>query len=680
MTTDNTVSDDDVAAAFPSDDPGAGQSDDPAAGHPYFANSAGMFRRRGGEEDGVVQLTNFSAQIVASIIRDDGTETETALQIEAELRGRTHSFTIPASVFPGMNWPVAQIGPDAIVCAGVSAKDHGRAAIQCLSRFPIARRVVFTHTGWRQINGLWVYLHAAGGIGPDGIVEGIDVELPGALSEYRLPAPPRGDALRDAVKGVLALLDLAPDRIVAPLFCAPWRAVLGPCDFALHLAGPTGVFKSELAALVQQHFGAALDARHLPGSWHSTDNALEGLLFAAKDALIVVDDFAPSGGPHDIARWHSRADRVLRAQGNNAGRARMRADGSLRPPKPPRGQTISTGEEVPRGQSLRARTHIDEVGPGDIDLKALSLCQRLAREGIFAGAMAGFLRWLAPKYGEIKASMRSEIERLRGLACRGDGHRRTPEIVASLALGLHYFTQFAEEAGAISHGQAQELWDKGWAALGEAAARQQQHQASQEPARRFIELLQAAVVSGHAHLAGNDGGPPVNAPAWGWRRNEATSALMPQGDRVGWVDYGDVVLEPDASYRAACAMSSNGDGLAISAVTLRKRLAERGWIIREPSRETLLVRRKIEGRTLNVLALTRGVYSQKPDIPDIPTIDPTGGPENADSMSGSMSGSLPRPDIKPDIFSPQTPDGGPENADDVRNGGNVRFCQGEGSI
>jgi len=33
----------------------------------------------------------------------------------------------------------------------------------------------------------------------------------------------------------------------------------------------------------------------------------------------------------------------------------MRADGSLRPPKPPRGLVISTGEEIPNGHSLRAR-------------------------------------------------------------------------------------------------------------------------------------------------------------------------------------------------------------------------------------------------------------------------------------------------------------------------------------
>src|SRR6185436_13476176 len=110
-----------------------------------------------------------------------------------------------------------------------------------------------------------------------------------------------------------------------------------------------------LAALAQQHYGAGMDSRHLPASWSSTGNSLEGLAFAAADALLVVDDFAPGGTTADVARMHREADRLLRAQGNRSGRMRMRADATLRPPKPPRGIILSTGEDVPRGQSLRAR-------------------------------------------------------------------------------------------------------------------------------------------------------------------------------------------------------------------------------------------------------------------------------------------------------------------------------------
>ena len=51
---------------------------------------------------------------------------------------------------------------------------------------------------------------------------------------------------------------------------------------------------------------------------------------------MVLDDFAPTGSLYDVQRWHKKADRVLRAKGNAAGRARMAADLTIRPTKPPR--------------------------------------------------------------------------------------------------------------------------------------------------------------------------------------------------------------------------------------------------------------------------------------------------------------------------------------------------------
>src|SRR5262249_23531147 len=151
-----------------------------------------------------------------------------------------------------------------------------------------------------------------------------------------------------------------------PLLSAPYRAVLGDTDFGMHLTGPTGTYKSEAAALAEQHFGPSMDARHLPANWSSTGNSLEGLAFVAKDAVLVVDDFCPSGQVSDGPVLQRHAARLFRGQGNRAGRHRMRADSSLRPAKPPRGLTLSTGEDVPRGQSLRARVFVLDVSPGDL--------------------------------------------------------------------------------------------------------------------------------------------------------------------------------------------------------------------------------------------------------------------------------------------------------------------------
>src|SRR5207253_7701120 len=120
------------------------------------------------------------------------------------------------------------------------------------------------------------------------------------------------------------------------------------------------------------------------------------------------DDYAPSGAVGDRQRLERDADRLLRAQGNRAGRQRMRADGSLRPSRPPRGLILSTGEDVPPGQSLRGRMLVLEVSPGDVPLARLTPHQRAAAAGRYAEAMAGFVRWLAPQYAELRDRLPAE--------------------------------------------------------------------------------------------------------------------------------------------------------------------------------------------------------------------------------------------------------------------------------
>jgi hypothetical protein len=170
-------------------------------------------------------------------------------------------------------------------------RDHTRAAIQLFSK--ATERRVYTHLGWCKINEQWVYLHAGGAINEAGSVPDIDVAVPSALERFLLPDPPDDDMMRTAILASLKMRTVAPPAISFPLLAAVYRAVLGDTDLAVHLAGPTGVGKSELAALAQQHHGPELDARHLPGSWTSTGNSLEGLAFIAKDALLCQRQSAP---------------------------------------------------------------------------------------------------------------------------------------------------------------------------------------------------------------------------------------------------------------------------------------------------------------------------------------------------------------------------------------------------
>jgi hypothetical protein len=407
------------------------------------------------------------------------------------------------------------------------------------------------------------------------------------------------------------MLEVAPESITFPLLGCVFRAVLGEVDFALHIAGPTGAGKSELAALAQRHFGTGLDARHLPGSWSSTGNALEVLAFAAKDALIVVDDFAPAGNQGDAERAHREADRVLRAQGNRSGRLRLRSDGSLRVARPPRGLIVSTGEDVPKGQSIRARMLTCELGPDDLDWGHLSRCQAEAGEALYAKALAAFVQWLAGRRSELLESQRRWLPELRSAAAKSADHRRTPEIAANLAIGWRAFLWFAESAGALTADERERMWRRTWVAIGCAVSAQGAHQHEAEPAQRFLELLRSAVASGRAHVAGPDGCKPADGGAWGWRPSRG-QGWEPKGDRVGWLaDGGHLYLDSDAAYAATQRLAQEvGDRLAVTPQTLRRRLNEGGLLASvDSSRQVLTVRRVLEGQRRDVLHLSTATLS-----------------------------------------------------------------------
>jgi hypothetical protein len=357
---------------------------------PYRATPAGLIWDKPTQSGTIpTPLTNFTAKITADVVEDDGAEVQRRFEVEAELEGCQYAFTIPSTRFAGMGWPAEQLGANAIVFPGFGLKDHTRAAIQATSGH-VSSRQVYAHTGWRKIGGEWLYLHACGAIGRAGRVESVLVESSGSLAGRTLPDPPEDTDLEAAVQASIRLLGVGDRSITVPLLSATYLAVLGESDFTVHLAGPTGEGKTELASLSQQHFGAGLDARHLL-SWESTENAIEAQAFALKDTILVLDDFAPSGTSYDVQRWHRKADRVLRAKGNQAGRQRMRPDTTLRPEKPPRSLILSTGEDVPRGQSLRARMLILELASGALDWSKLTKCQQEAASGLYAQAMSGLL-------------------------------------------------------------------------------------------------------------------------------------------------------------------------------------------------------------------------------------------------------------------------------------------------
>lgn len=581
-----------------------------------------------------VPLTNFCAGIVAEVTEDNGIEQSRRFEIEAQCGALATRFEIASDEFSRMSWVVEHLGARAVVYAGQTVRDHARAAIQLLST-NIVQRTVYTHTGWRKIDGRWVYLHAGGAIGAEGEVAGIETRLPDALALFSLPMPPSGEELQRAIRASLSLLELLPARVGYPLLAAGYRVALGGIDASVHITGPTGVLKTQVAALMQQHWGAGLDGLHLPASWSSTDNFLEMLAFCAKDALLVIDDFIPTGSKNDVARYHVKADRVLRGQGNRSGRGRLSRESKILTPHPPRGVILSTGEDVPKGQSLRARIVTLQLEPG-LDLEKLTAAQALGAEGAYACAMAGYLKAVAPHLENYRADVRKRARELRAQNLSVGGHARMPTVCGELQAGFEVFLRFAVHAGAITKKEGEQYKARCWAALIEAVEEQAHYHAAAEPTAVFLEHLRSAIGAGEAHLAGLDGQKPtVGLPlvALGWWSRELKEGEVDEnkGDRIGWTDGEDLYLDLTAAHRVAQRMSSDTERLTIGIQTLGKQLDQKGFLVaKEGGRGRNTVRKTIEGTQKTVYHLRlRDLIAQVPrQSPSKSSKPSNGGPDD----------------------------------------------------
>lgn len=525
-------------------------------------------------------LGNFAAVITAEALKNDGQTVTRHFDIEVTTQaGRVLPVArVPAERFSAMQW-VNEYGTDAIIYAGMGTRDHVRVAILTLSepqRFEIR-----THTGWDESDpDNPRYIHAGGAItmhGADGTTE---VDLEGPLQHYVLETPESFEDARAAMRASLDQLRLAPAAVTAPLLASMYRAPLGAADFVPHVVGPTGAGKTQLAALALQHYGPSLTPDSGTLAWSSTANYIEAVLFHAKEAPVLTDDFNPTG--NNVNAYYQAAERVIRSVGNQAGRGRMNADSSLRETKTPRGLMISTGEDLPRGHSLRARMLIAELEPGTTNWQAVTTAQQQAAAGLPARAMSGYIQWLAHGLSVKREAWREAYLEERAALQELAPHGRTADMGAQLLATLTLIQEYATVIEALPAAELTERITEARAGIISTVQAQADLQAAADPVDRFMTLLDSLMSSGAAHVANPDGTPPADAEEYGWRETDQGPhglKLTPHGKRIGWLSGDDLWLDPQAAFSEAQALAvRQNDSIPMSQQTLWKRLAERGLL------------------------------------------------------------------------------------------------------
>jgi len=555
----------------------------------------------------LVPIANFLAWPRREIIRDNGLEREMTFELEGVLAGGQPlpRVIVPAEKFASLSWVPAAWGMAANVEPGSTNKDRVRHAIQCMAR-GVKRETIYTHLGWRKVDGRWVFLHAGGAVGADDVL--VDVETEGGgLSRYVLPEE-AGDPA-DAMSWSLKTLEVAPENVTIPLFakvylaplCEPLRQAGIEPAFVTWLLGQTGAMKSTLAGLCLCHFGT-FTGKELPACFRDTANAIEKKAFVAKDVLLVVDDYHPAGKKDDARKMLAIAEQLLRSYGDRYGRTRMKADTTLRAAYVPRGLCLATGEDVPgAAQSTAARYFAVELKKGDVEVELLTELQDNKEQ--LARAMRGYLEYVAPKMDELPGKLKAAFHTLREKARKDGQHARIPEVVAWLHIGLDAGLGYAVHAGAISQDERKRWLTTGWRVLLELAEKQARRIEEEKPAVKFINALSEMLAAGEAKTE----------LLTSWREDEDEVKAKPD-NFVGWEDRDWFYLLPEIVYRRVVRFYRDQDvNFPVTARTLWKHLEAEGLIFTEStaSEARRIVQKKIGGRKYRVLQLRLDAVRKK---------------------------------------------------------------------
>lgn len=550
------------------------------------------------------QIANFRARIVRQITHDDGWEKRRVFVIEAFVGDKRSEIEVEAADFDAMTWCTVKLGAEAMILPG--RRESVRAAIQAFSR-GCEEEGRYGHSGWRQFDGKWFYLHSGGAIGADGDHPEIHCQLPNSLVPIELSA--QDQSSREDFLAVQRFAHVGPGQVTWPLLAAIARTSIGHCGLNLLIYGRTGSHKTTIAALGQAFYGKDFHRTRLPCSFQSTANAIEQVAHMAQDAVVVIDDYCPNNSAYDTAQAEPKLDRTCRSNTEGSGRQRSTRDGRLVEGRAPRCTVVGTAETLPSKSSLRTRAVILDQGDGGKDLVLLTRCQKDAAAGCYARLNSAYIRWLAPRLDEVRAHVaQREGEWL--LKLQSGCHGRIPHLAAKLLVGMEVFVQFLSETGLATPQEVEEFATSLLAEVTKWRDEQANLVKESDPVELVFRGLRTALAAGKVHLTSKDGSRPKSKPGeaalYGWKQTEscAIDSWAPSGARVGYVEGDLLYLFPGPAIEGARS-ALGPDAIAVPDVrTLMSGLQRANLLVKsEATRGTTLVRKTVGGERLQCACL-----------------------------------------------------------------------------
>lgn len=550
------------------------------------------YRKISKQGEQYIRLCNFAPRIVCEITVDDGTElTRRYLIGGTDEDGRElPEAEVAASELEKMEWMFNRWDASLDIEVVSQVEKHIRHAMKSTAKYA-AKKFVFAHTGWKQIDGAWEYLMPGGKH---------DVRLHGKQQSYFLAD---GDAdfkiLTNLLRGKYLPMEIACPCL-ALVFLSPLNEFLRQVGhepkFILTLLGRTGSMKSTVAALMLSFFGI-FSATDLPMSFRDTANSIIHNAFALKDVLTCVDDYHPCSR-RESENMKAIMQTLARSYGDRAARNRMSPEIKLREARPPQGNVIVTAEFAPDiGESGTARLFCIEMKPGQLELMKLTELQESASRGKLTHIMTAYIDWLKcthlcdvdsflhevnETYQRERTAWRNRLKEYRIIF-----HNRIPDTLACLQIGFEMMISFLLTHHALTDSEAEDMKEVYEAILLSHAARQSDAVQEDRPTHIFVRKLLALIECGHAVVV------PIND----------ASGILP-ANCFGFEDEEFYYLFFDSTQRAVKKFCDDqGEGFTISTKALGKALADEGFINTDGGENTHS--KKIGGKSRRVLLLRK---------------------------------------------------------------------------
>ncbi|SDA31369.1 protein of unknown function [Ruminococcus sp. YE71] len=578
--------------------------DDTVYNEPYIAKDGCLYEQVTIRNQLVdVKLADFVPVLKAEITHDDGVEQRKLFRIAA-----THKTgqvlpeqTISADEMQSMKWLLQRWGQYGAVVPKQNVLAKVCHAIM-QTKQAVRNETVYSQTGWRKLNGEWVFLMPH-------LDSKFTVELQGKLNSYRFT---RSCDKSDLIY-LSAMLDnsFAPPSVLLPLlsvtFLSPLNHFLktAGCEpkFVTALIGKTGSRKSTLAALFLSFFGR-FTASDLPMSFHDTANSILSNNYYLKDVLTCIDDFHPSGMFHE-QEMRTIAQNISRYYGDRIGRARLNSKAELQASRPPTGNAIITAEYVPEiSVSGSARYFNIELNENDVKLSELSEYQRLAEQNVLSEMMMLYVEWLKHKYlsdeneftkmlSEKFLQYRSEfIEQLT--AAKIKFHNRTPDMLSHLKIGMEFLLTFLHDHEQLTEQEVSSHTKSFVMILLQSCSLNAEIIVNENPTTRFCEKLKSLLDSGRCYV-----------------ETRGLESQSRQKKCIGLQDSDHYYLFADAAHsevRKLC--SEQGEHFTISKNELLRQLRSEGLLLSRTSRNTISIRDN-SNTVVNVAMLDKKKIEQR---------------------------------------------------------------------